>query len=82
MVHHAWGPQGQGHVAWLWKKLVILISIVDMLLGSLIRGRDTHEWAKIYSLYSILAYKYGVETGWFGIPPLYKKMYPVKVMHT
>lgn len=47
-----------------------------MVLGSLIRGRDT------YSLYSVLAYKYDVETGWFGIPPLYKKMYAVKVMST
>lgn len=35
-----------------------------------------------YSLYSVLPYKYDVETGWFGIPPLYKKMYPVKVMRT
>lgn len=53
-----------------------------MVLGSLIRGRDTHEWAKTYSLYSVLAYKYDVETGWFGIPPLYKKMHAVKVMCT
>lgn len=25
MAHHAWGLQGQGHVAWVWKGLVILI---------------------------------------------------------